>query len=117
MKCLSQEMSFFDCLRAFLKSAKPVQSRTQPLIAKPAAEALPDSGWSPVSPIWGFSGIQVEEVEQGEFVHEWSELMAQEAENRHPDKDEEHAVDRRLPNFDRRRGSHDRRKTDRRETT
>jgi len=83
---------------------------------KAEADSPVDQSWSPVSQIWGFSGIQVEEVEQGEFVHEWSELMAHGAESQVvPGKNEVQAVDRRLPNFDRRRGSHDRRMSDRRD--
>lgn len=63
----------------------------------------------------GANSIQVEELEEVVFVHEWGETMARgAAENGGKDSKVPLQVDRRLPNFERRVPHHERRSGDRR---
>lgn len=67
----------------------------------------------PVRP--GAHGIQVVEVEQTEFLLEWGQSILEEAAHHaHDEQGAVQPVDRRLPQFDRRRNGDDRRQGDRR---
>jgi hypothetical protein len=59
----------------------------------------------------GAGEILVVEIEQVEFVREWSRTMAEEA-TAHANPSSVPEIDRRLPHFDRRHAGHDRRASD-----
>lgn len=88
-------------------ASTPPRARFSATQAKPQDEA-DDYAYSPAR-----YEIQVEEIDQVEFVQEWGRTVVHEALTHVTQiSSEHHAIDRRLPHYDRRRPHHDRRKAD-----
>ena len=114
MKSNNKPASLLSRLASIFRRQSPVQ-------AEPKADntgAITDSqddGLHFFRNYSGAHGIQVEEVESDTFVHEWGESVAREVAAHEHELTHTHApVNRRLPQFDRRKGDRDRRSGDRR---